>query len=672
MAGGLAYVGSGLASADGMAVEPALIDPSLPVDWRHPDYAGAGMWYWPSYDAISPESRAAYLTWLAGGRSDPRAYIGYVFLFFYGLERRVLVDAQVDPQHPDVVAAVAEVNRLLRIYGYNGSFRNYATDFLEFVQAREILHADLKPPLAGGERQYLWEVPFEIRVGLGRYAAAGMPIPADWALAWLRTDPNAYLRTAATRCAAEFDQLFSMRYRERYGEGMVVRAPGTRIELSYRPASAGFGGQFETTLGDLPDVTRASGPIDKLRDLACECTDALDAYSRYLGRYPERRGVAAAIGLLPGELIKSHGGTVVSELRAWADQLLDGKPTAVVTIDDIVARWEPGRTEKLSKRDVVAVASLLAKLGIGMEPDVRFGGATPKPGAASVLFRLPAGAPATPSSSYTTAALLVRLAGVLAAADGTVSDAERLHLAVHLETVLELDAAERTRLEAALEWLGTQGAGLGGLKRRLQDLESSERQAIGHFLIDVAAADGQVTPDEITMLTKLYKLLGLDEADVYRHVHALEAGDAGPVTVRPAEAEERWTIPEEQARERGVELDAAKVAARREETAAVSALLSNIFVDEDDVVPPPREPVPDEAASLAGLDVAHSRLVEAARSRASWERADLEAVAADHGLPLLDGALDRINEAIIEACGEPLIEGDDPLELNDYAVRELA
>jgi hypothetical protein len=52
------------------------------------------MGYWPLYSGIDPASRAAYLHWLTGGRKAPEAYIGYVFLFFYGIERRVLVDAQ--------------------------------------------------------------------------------------------------------------------------------------------------------------------------------------------------------------------------------------------------------------------------------------------------------------------------------------------------------------------------------------------------------------------------------------------------------------------------------------------------------------------------------------------------------------------------------------------------
>ena len=74
--------------------EPALIDPGLSVDTRAPDYAGTKMGYWPSYSSIPADCRAAYLHWLLDGRYAPGAYIGYVFLYFYGLERRLLVDSQ--------------------------------------------------------------------------------------------------------------------------------------------------------------------------------------------------------------------------------------------------------------------------------------------------------------------------------------------------------------------------------------------------------------------------------------------------------------------------------------------------------------------------------------------------------------------------------------------------
>ena len=96
---GMVYVGSGLRAPTGQ-VEPALIDPSLPVDIRRPDWDGRGLDYWPSYDTVPPASRAAYLAWHADGRRHPTVPLGYVFLYFYGLERRVLVDggSAQDPQ----------------------------------------------------------------------------------------------------------------------------------------------------------------------------------------------------------------------------------------------------------------------------------------------------------------------------------------------------------------------------------------------------------------------------------------------------------------------------------------------------------------------------------------------------------------------------------------------
>lgn len=130
--GGMLYVGAGLPGANigRSSVEPALINPALPIDRLQPDYAGHHMDYWPSYAEIPPASRAAYLEWLAHGR-PAGAYIGYVFLFFYGIERRVLVDARTSAQaRAEIPALLTEVERLLELYAANNSFRRYASDFL--------------------------------------------------------------------------------------------------------------------------------------------------------------------------------------------------------------------------------------------------------------------------------------------------------------------------------------------------------------------------------------------------------------------------------------------------------------------------------------------------------------------------------------------------------------
>ena len=168
------YVGRTLEAVHGYGVEPALIDPSLQVAWNRPDWAAAGLHYWPEYGQIPPSSRAAYLMWLADGRSDPTGPVGYVFLFFYGLERRVLVDLGVDTSHAEIAAVAQEVRRLRSIYGSNRSFDSYAGAFLDLLDGAAAVDAPLMAADVGTV-EHGWEVPSVIRIGLGRYVAAGQP-----------------------------------------------------------------------------------------------------------------------------------------------------------------------------------------------------------------------------------------------------------------------------------------------------------------------------------------------------------------------------------------------------------------------------------------------------------------------------------------------------------------
>ncbi|MCY4629936.1 MAG: TerB N-terminal domain-containing protein [bacterium] len=684
--GGMFYVGSGASSVDGQQIEPCLIDPRLPVAWKRPDLAGSTMGYWPSYDRLDKRARAAYLRWLMEGRRSGSAYIGYVFLFFYGLERRLLIDHGAGLDHPEVAMLVDEIEGLLGVYGDNRSFSGYAGSLLEFVEALRSVNADLQPVLWDPDHGS-WEVPAAVRIGVGKLVAEGARLPAEWALSYLRYHPEVYLRTAAVRCLSEFDELFVMRYRSRFGDGIKVRKPAKTLEFVYRPASGGFVGSATRKVKDIPDITSVVGPLNKLKDLAEECTDELDSYSRLLGRRPAEAGTAAAIALLPDDLLAGHGGPVFEGMRSWTMQMLAGKVSVVVPLDEVVREWSPGRTEKLAKRDAVSLASLLGKIGVGIEPDVRFGASTPKPGSDAVLFPLPEEAAAAPSPEYTAAMSLVHLTAVVAAADGLISPAEQQHLAAHAEQVLGLDAAERVRLEAHLEFLATGKLGMAGTKRRVEALPAEERAAVGRFLIDVAAADGVVSPEEISTLTKVFGHLSLDEADVYRQVHALGTGETGPVTVRKAQPATRWAVPEPVAdapQPAAVVLDPAKVKARLAETARVTALLTDIFAEDDDpaTAPPPGrdteasapEPLgdgPAVALRIDGLDSAHSALAAALTGRQEWNRSDIEELAHSLGLPLLEGAFDVINEAAIDACGEPLVEGDDPVGLNAYALEEL-
>jgi len=238
--GGFLYVGEGLRSVRGGSAEPALINPELPVGPRGDYRDGARMPYWPSYSEISPACRAGYLAWLAGGRCAPDAYIGYVFVYFYGLERRLLADAaKSEAAKAETPALVSEIERLLGIYRGNGSFHSYATSLLECLRYWDVpgrLYEQPAPPPVN-----TWRQPLPVRIALSQLAADGKPMPADWALCWVMADEQYYARTPAERCRGELLELFRLRYTEKFGEGIRIRLTTTPLTVQHHPASSSLG-----------------------------------------------------------------------------------------------------------------------------------------------------------------------------------------------------------------------------------------------------------------------------------------------------------------------------------------------------------------------------------------------------------------------------------------------
>jgi uncharacterized tellurite resistance protein B-like protein len=716
--GGMLYVGSGLTSLSYRqdSREPSLLDPRLTVGRGVPDREGRLLGYWPSYSMLLPECRQAYLEWLAGGRG-PGAAIGYVFLFFYGIERRVLVDsAKSERARAETDGLLAEVERLLDLYGSSRSFQGYAGNLVSFARlTRPLRIEDLRPPQRRGN---LVEAPLTLRVALGLCAREGRPLPVEWALSSALTAPQIRLRTPAERCPDEFRELFKIRYQEAFGPGGLIVRPGlSKINAHYFPASPTFSGHLSLIL-DLPEVVGWGSPLRKIQEIADGVVQDLDVYSRWVGRTGDSSS-PAAVALLPAVLARGRESEETRRLVRWIEGKLGAESAAVVRGADLLEQWPvqgsvktPG---KVARRDAEMLAVFLGRRGYGVEPDVRFGGPLPGDGPA-VLFRLSdPDATDEPTPAYHAAAVLLHLAAALSVADGEVTVREERHLLAHLEASLHLSAAEKTRLKAHLRWLLAAPPGLGGLKKRVAPLAERQRRGIGQFLITVAGADGHVGAEELKLLTRIYGLLGLDPQAVYSDVHALASAPneiqpppaAEPVTVRPADLPAVFPIPVSAAvaPAGGIALDPRKVQAKLAETEQVSSLLEDIFREEEAAPQPPTpSPIPsqppgegeksrisasgeDRAAAplsrglggdgrgdggegLAGLDAPHAELLRRLAEKTSWPRLDVERMANELGL-LPDGALEVINEAAYERCGVPLLEGDEIIEIDRDVLQEI-
>lgn len=679
--GGMLYIGQGLAAVRGYRdLEPALIDPELPADTAEGESETRELPYWPCYADITAECRGAYLAWLAGGRRNPDVAIGYVFLFLYGLERRILADSRTsEAARLEVPTLLAEVERLLRLYRDNGSFRTYGSDLL--AAGRVLLHSEPLYSSPPPRERVGWDIPMDLRVALGQLVADGRPITGAWAFAWFLFSPESHLRTPARRCAEEFETLFQHRFAERFPDGLSLKPNKRRLKWEYRPASPSFGGRYGVEIGDLPDVAPLARPRRIFQEIADQCTQELDAYSRYLGRNPDGAGSISAFGLLPAELAASRAHGEAGKLAAWAEDRLGKDPTVLMGASELMALWEHDKPKRLSKKEATSFSHVLAKLGLGLEPDVRFGGPPLAREGHAVVFRLNGDHTEAPSHEYLSSTVLMHLAAVVAAADGTITPSEEALLERHLEQAMHMTESETARLRAHLQWLLAEQPGLSGLKKRLETVPQEARIRISQTAVAVAGADGRIDPEEITVLRKLYTSLGLDPEAVYADIHALAGQPATePITVRHgASHQPGYAIPSAAPRgnDAGTDasppafaLDPERVQAKLRATAEVESLLADIFGEQEESASQSTPDVTADGETADGIDGHLLQLLRGLKGRPHLTRQEFE-VLADEAELLPDGAFDLINELAFDQYDCPLLEGDDPIEINDEVLQGI-
>jgi uncharacterized tellurite resistance protein B-like protein len=681
--GGMLYVGSTLTAPDG-SIEPAQIDPTLEVDSQAANLQERLFGYWPRYDDISATARRAYLTWLAGGRQDPSADVGYVFLFFYGLERRILVDAKTDAAaRAEVPAIIAEVERLRAIYE-NRSFQSYTKSFLEYVVASGAFEKALylrEPPPATASRG----MPLLLRAGLGQCALDGTPVPAAWALSWARSEPNVSIPRVAARCPAQFDGQFKRIYGERFADGVKLSVNRTKLKVSYRAASGGLLSEnFSSDFGDLPDVSTVVTPLKKLQGVIDEAAAGLEAYSRFIGRHADKAESLEATVLLPKEL---WGATVKATVGALDARV--GTGMVVIKLGELLSAF--GGSAAPSREILKNLFGVLRSQSIGVEPDVLSGAKTPKADDSVVLFRLAANEAAISSaaeSAYAAVAVMLDLAITLANADGKISGREVQFLNRQVDAWSHVGESAQRRLRARLRLGIVYPPTLASLKNRIEPLPAAARTALAKLLSALAMADGKLDAAAVKHLEKVYAFLGIDGTALYSELHGVAAAadrsKATPSATRPGlthaptasstaspdQAPTQRTAAGNAATNSGrMQLDPARIAALQAESERVTALLSKVFEEETPAVPTTvvtaedAGPEPSERAPrLLGLDGEHSAFLRVLVTRHSWSRAELNDIAADMEM-MLDGALERVNEAALEMFDARIAEGDDPIEI---------
>lgn len=667
--GGMIYVGGHLPKKGASYEnENCLINPKVAVS-RNGDPSGRTMGYWPSYSQITPEARRSYLEWLAGSRSDPLAYIGYVFLYFYGLERRVMLEADA----PDAAEVVEEVRRLLDVYGQNHSFNRYANELLSAVQVKlspPDVHA--VPEVEGNG----FEVPTAIKMALGLRVRDGRPIEPRLLFRFARTHPETRVRTPARRAPELLEALFVHRIEEQFPQGL--RVSGGRFKMlkaHYRACSGSFDVEVAAVGGSIPDISERAEPITTARTTFERCSDELDDYSRALGRSPGLKPTLSIVSKLPDPLrlpaVENVPGRPLEKIATLARNL---EPPPLKDLGEVL---ELDFVTSVGKSKLREAAALLGSLGFGITADPAYALRQPTADEQVMIFELQKAScgPLEPSPAYRAVQLSVMLGMAVGHADGSFDDSERGALIAKIETAGGLSADERTRLKAELGLVEKDSARLSEWTKRLKDVPLSAKNVLAAELVDIAASDGAVHAAEVKALEGLFKRMGLDQQYLYTLLH--ESGssrkDDEPSTIIAAtEGVSGSPIPPEPAMRTVSKIDLSRLNAIRTETRATASVLADIFLDETETSEAPStiEVEIEEHDMFEGLERRYGSLVTELLSQETWAAADFDILARTAGL-MPGAAREAVNDWAMDRYDDLLIEGDGPFVINSHLLPSI-
>lgn len=653
---GMLYVGKtggSYGNSDG-----CVIDPKLPLGAAT---AAEPLGYWPSYQNISPNCRKRYLEWLGGGKRAADIDIGYVFLYFYGIEQRLILEA---PPATEVESLSQELQRLRSLYSSNGSFNGYsarlldATTFLRDAGSRSA-NAFIPDLAASGG-----EMPPALKLAIAREVVSGQPLGFDLAAAALigMRDFWASHRQVLDHARQPFLQVLQSRFTAAFPSGFIVRnRKDSQLAVSYRGATAGLYTDLAVHAGlkGLPDPDTLTWT--KLLTLAEAVANELVPLAKLFAYYPTRAKSLTALVHCPAELRDS---IAVDALR-WVDALPSPAPVPF----GLLAKHAIGaESTKWNVRHRRQISDALATVGRSMEPGLDDAIERLSDGTVVYVTRGVNNDQSREMVVASAAAMLV--ANIAKANKGHTTKLEEFWLS-QLPSRLTLPASQIDKLRARMAWYRSSDVAVPTVKRFLGDATQDERELCAWSATVATGITGNVDKPQIAALEAIYDALGVARNTLYTGLHAGVAaatnGADEPVEVSNEVAEFVHPIPPPPvAKPVGPDVD--QLAKIRAETESVSAMLASIFTE---AVAEPEEATPASNSPLTGLDSEHAALLNRLVMRPEWVRQEFEAIAVSLNL-MPDGALEAINEWAFDRYGDALVEDGDTLALNlDLLAQDL-
>ena len=608
------------------------------------DYIG----YWPSYSELNPAQRGMFLKWLSQGKNNTAIDIGYVFIYFYGLEYRVL------QENKDLELIAHEIIKLRRYYASNRSFQGYSESLLAYIisklndknTAREIFKT-VEPSLDKYSSIYRSGIHLKIR--------DSNVLNADDIISLIPTFENVDRSSIPKKVGEYFNQYFKI-IAEKEIKEIVSQVKPIEYRERYHSAS-NFVDKDYYYKGLRIIVNR--NMQNKLSNKWKQAIESFRPYSRKLNKYESRE----IFNLLPDKLKKTIDHPFKKQLKEIEEKFI-GK---AVTISEIATHLGMEVEEKLKSKECKQVVDTLLYEDMIIEPNAVYFKKNYKKDDLVFLSKTE-NASMLNTNNYKLAALLVDLGVDLAYADDDYSDeeAQQIYLAVgssFLDTTLEFE-----HLKLRVELYKAQKPNISGVLKKISEkLKTKSLEILGSYLVGVALADGHFTKEENKKIRVFLSKLGVKKSyveKIYEQFGINEIFENVELKASQNNIQKGSLIP----KTNEIILDQKKLNQIELDTEKVKLVLSEIIAEEetDDT-----SIVKENGEIENELDSKYFPFLSIIIQKNKWDKKSLRDKAKEHRF-MVSAAISKINEWAEERHGDYLVfENDDNFEVNTLILEDI-
>lgn len=684
---GLFYVSEGRSSTE----DASAIDIKLPIG-RPASGPNSQLGYYSQYCYLSADQRATYLEWLAAGRKDedPASRdVGCIFLFFYGLERRFLIDTDVGQE---IVAEIVTLLQRYSPYTRSRSLQTYCCQLIHFWGWKQ------------GADYYakLWEwietLPVsllgedELQFVLASYCQRSQGLPVNLAYMIAARDPDSRQSVVVKRVNEEFRDLFAKRYAEQFPQGLLLKAAKRDARIQYHAASPSLL-RLQYDRPDpfglsIPNVLGVQSQFKPLSAIWNSCIEALADYSRAKAKQKQGASDLKVHLALPEELRTTADHPLEEQWRQLLQRAQGVDDCFLIETSEVAQLISLPSRKKLTTVQSRELAQTIESLGFALEPDARYTGIAYGWDQQIAVFSPVGKTVIAPTPACIGAAVLLELCVLIAGADGQLHQSELEVIREFIEKQIPSNPHDHQRL-LALERLLTNDVSeaRNSLTRIAKRVTSDKRELIAEVLVYIAGADDIITKDELRALNRIFKAFELPNEKLQSLLQAVRR-QLGEVTIQSASPTAVGEpIPQRPVAVPGIQIDMSRVAQISQETREVIAILSKVMIEDEPFdtdstvlradakgVPDPSNGIPLESALMnqtpawiQSLDQRYQNITLSLIERPTWKRTDFDALARQYYLMPLS-VYDTLNEWADQHLGDFLLEGDDPVVIHKNLV----